>query len=76
MSCHLSNHTLREIGSQQDKSNKPAFSGRELMFINILFLFLSYLVSFKNIKIGIILLGVNFIAVVLRPTSKQANKHT
>lgn len=46
------------------------------MFINILFLFLSYLVSFKNIKIGIILLGVNFIAVVLRPTIKQANKHT
>ena len=46
------------------------------MFINILFLFLSYLVSFKNIKIGIILLGVNFIAVVLRPTIKQAYKQT
>ena len=46
------------------------------MVINILFLFLSYVVSFKNIKIGIILLGVNLIAVVLRPIIKKANKHT
>lgn len=74
-SCHFSHPTLRKLGSQQDRSNKPAFSKKNInMFTNILFLYLSYLVKFKDLKIGVILLGVNFIAVVLRPTIKQANK--
>lgn len=42
------------------------------MFTSILFLSVPFLVSFKDINIGIIL-GLNFISVVLRPTIKQAN---
>lgn len=44
------------------------------MFTSILFLYLSFLVSFKDTKIRIILLEVNLIAVVLK--TNQASKQT
>lgn len=75
LSCRLSHSTFRELGSDQDRSNKLAFSRKGInMFTGILFLYLSFFIGFKDIKIGIILLGVNFIAVVLKPTIKKANK--